>query len=83
MRNNVREEFYRYEVDARRAAEAFAENNNGYIAGLESQDDRSIIDRYMYMDDFVSNLQWCGEVSSFRVVNNDTYEDIGSFAYWE
>jgi hypothetical protein len=73
-------EFHYYYEDALAAAEAFAAENNGFIANDEATfDDRH---RFYYADTKANNLCWSGEVSAIIVRDNDSYEDVAYFASW-
>lgn len=72
--------FNYYYEDALTAAEAYANESNGFIAkDSATLDDRT---RFHYKDDKARNLCWSGEVNAIIVRNNDTYEDDEYFAYW-
>lgn len=72
--------FYYTWQAAQAAAEAFAKENNGFIAKESAMfDDRSNIN---YCDDRSNNLCWSGESSAIVVKDNDTWEVIGLFAGW-
>lgn len=73
---------YTYEA-AMEAAREFAKNNNGWIRkDKATMDERSLRD-CEDADDRVVNLCWSGEVCAIQVDDNDTYDTIGYFAYWE
>lgn len=72
--------FHYYYEDALAAAEAYATENNGYIAKESATLDDS--HRFCYEDIKSRNLCWSGEVSAIVVRDNDTCEDVEMFAWW-
>lgn len=73
--------FHYYYNDALAAAEAYAAENNGHIAKQSATFDDS--HRFYYADEMSRNLIWSGEVSAIIVRDNDSYEDLEYFAYWD
>ena len=77
----MRKEFYYSYEDARREAEAYANEHGGHIAPHSAAvDDRTAFD---YEDRGARNLSWSGETAAIVVRDNSSYEDIAIFAYWE
>lgn len=74
--------FYRTYEAALQAAKEFAKQNNAYVSKETiSEDDRSLAgaDWYGFDPDFTFG----GETPAIQIIDNDTYEDIAHFAYWE
>ena len=76
----MRNELYYRKSAALAAAEQFAAENNGMVRGLVTRDDRS---RFDFEDDEMQRICWSGEMNAISVVDKDTLEEIGAFAYWD
>lgn len=81
--NNIMEKrLYRTYDEALNAAKAYAKENNAYVADrMVSEDDRSLMDADRF--GFEPNFTFSGETAAFNIIDNDSYEDIAHFAYWE
>lgn len=77
----MRKEFHYNYSDAQAAAEAFAKENNGYVASEREADERTMAG-CSYMDEQADNLCWSGSVSAIPV-EDENGNEIGLFAYWE
>lgn len=74
--------FYRTYEAALQAANKFARENRAYIAReTVTEDDRSLAGADMY--GFTSDFTFGGETPALQIIDNETYEDIAHFAYWE
>lgn len=74
--------FYRTYEAALQAANEFAKENNAYVSKETiAEDDRSLlnVEKFGLDPDFTFG----GETPALQIIDNDTYEDIAHFAYWE
>ena len=74
--------FYRTYEAALQAANEFAKENNAYVSKETiAEDDRSLlnVEKFGFDPDFTFG----GETPALQIIDNDTYEDIAHFAYWE
>ncbi len=74
--------FYRTYEAALQAANEFAKENNAYVSKeIIAEDDRSLAraDWFGFDPDFTFG----GETPALQIIDNETYEDIAHFAYWE
>ena len=74
----MKKEFYRFNADAKSAAEAFAKENNGYVRDAVA--DYKRMSGAWCSDDAPES--WDGEICTFEVEDND-FNTIGISGYWE
>lgn len=76
----MRNELYYRKSAAREAAEKFAASNNGTVKGSVTRDEHSTFD---FEDEEIQGICWSGEMNAILVIDRDTFEEIGAFAYWD
>lgn len=78
----MKKEFHYNYADAKRSAEAYANENNYYVSDHEALMDERSMSGCNYMDEQADNLCWSGEVSAI-IVEDIEGAQKGVFAYWE